>query len=255
MLPLGGVGGFTSCNKEPDESDLYTFTGQTIQEFVEVDDNLSLFRQILERANLWAEMRTYGQYTCYAPSNEGVIAYVDSLWNDPKSTDDNGNLVHNGMTENSVNGLTDQQCKEIAKYHISTMTYLYADLSETSSAGANEVFTYLGQTFSSEICDDGSVRLGGSAIVDKDNDRHDIELANGYLHYINKVIPRNTQTINEMMKNLTQYKVFYEALDKTSSIMLLTTTTVVRVQAGHQLSSMCLPSVMCAIPCLQRILQ
>ena len=107
---------FTSCNKEPDESDLYTFTGQTIQEFVEEDDNLSLFRQILERANLWAEMRTYGQYTCYAPSNEGVIAYVDSLWNDPKSTDDNGNPVHNGMSENSVNGLTDQQCKEIAKY-------------------------------------------------------------------------------------------------------------------------------------------
>ena len=33
---------FSSCNKEPDESDLYTFTGQTIQEFVEVDDNLSL---------------------------------------------------------------------------------------------------------------------------------------------------------------------------------------------------------------------
>ena len=95
----------SSCNKEPDESDLYTFTGQTIQEFVEEDDNLSLFRQILERANLWAEMRTYGQYTCYAPSNEGVTAYVDSLWNDPKSTDDNGNLVHNGMSENSVDGL------------------------------------------------------------------------------------------------------------------------------------------------------
>jgi len=138
MLPLGGLWGFSSCNKEPDESDLYTFTGQTIQEYVEEDDNLSLFRLILERANLWAEMRTYGQYTCYAPSNEGVIAYVDSLWNDPKSTDDNGNLVHNGMTDNSVEGLTDQQCKEIAKYHISTMTYLYADLSETSSAGANE---------------------------------------------------------------------------------------------------------------------
>ena len=215
---------FVSCNKEPDESDLYTFTGQTIQEFVEEDDNLSLFRQILERANLWAELRTYGQYTCYAPSNEGVVAYVDSLWNDPKSTDDNGNLVHNGMSENSVNGLTEQQCKEIAKYHISTMTYLYADLSETSSAGANEVFTYLGQTFSSEICDDGSVRLGGSAIVDRDNDRHDIELANGFLHYINKVIPRNTQTINEMMKNLTQYKVFYEALDKTGMLQLLSKT-------------------------------
>ena len=71
MLLLGGAVVFTSCNKEPDESDLYTFTGQTIQEFVEEDGNLSLFRQILERANLWAEMRTYGQYTCYAPSNEG----------------------------------------------------------------------------------------------------------------------------------------------------------------------------------------
>ena len=98
---------FSSCNKEPDESDLYTFTGQTIQEFVEADDNLSLFRRILERANLWAEMRTYGQYTCYAPSNEGVTAYVDSLWNDAKSTDDKGNLVHNGMRDSQIPYIND----------------------------------------------------------------------------------------------------------------------------------------------------
>ena len=38
------------------------------------------------------------------------------------------------------------------------------------------------------------------------------------------MIPRNTQTINEMMKNLTQYKVFYEALEKTGMLPLLSKT-------------------------------
>ena len=34
-----------SCNKEPDESNLYTFTGETIETFIEKDSTLSSYPQ------------------------------------------------------------------------------------------------------------------------------------------------------------------------------------------------------------------
>ncbi|MDD4534432.1 MAG: hypothetical protein PHC48_08160, partial [Prevotella sp.] len=91
-----------SCNKEPDESNLYTMKGETVQSFIENDSDLTSFKYILQRTGLDRNMATYGQYTCYAPTNEGVQQYVDSLWNDPEAV-----IEHNGMTANSLEGLSD----------------------------------------------------------------------------------------------------------------------------------------------------
>ena len=33
----------TACNPEPDESDLYTFTGETIESFIKKDSSLTSF--------------------------------------------------------------------------------------------------------------------------------------------------------------------------------------------------------------------
>ena len=39
----------TSCNPEPDESDLYTFTGETIESFIKKDSTLSSFNYVLSQ--------------------------------------------------------------------------------------------------------------------------------------------------------------------------------------------------------------
>ena len=97
-VALGTTLSLTSCDKEPDESDLYTFTGQTIQDFLEENDSIfSLFNVIMNRSGYDRMMDAYGTYTCYAPINSGVQKYVDSLYNDPLAKID-----HNGLTENSV---------------------------------------------------------------------------------------------------------------------------------------------------------
>ena len=50
-VALGTTLSLTSCDKEPDESDLYTFTGQTIQDFLEENDSIfSLFNVIMNRS-------------------------------------------------------------------------------------------------------------------------------------------------------------------------------------------------------------
>ena len=70
---------FGSCNKEPDESNLYTFTGETVESFIQKDSDLTSFNYILSRVRLDRMMASYGQYTCFAPTNEGVKAYLNCI--------------------------------------------------------------------------------------------------------------------------------------------------------------------------------
>ncbi|MBQ4519991.1 MAG: hypothetical protein II999_05200 [Bacteroidaceae bacterium] len=206
-VALGTTLSLTSCDKEPDESDLYTFTGQTIQDFLEENDSVfSLFNVIMSRSGYDRMMDAYGTYTCYAPVNEGVRKYVDSLYNDPKAK-----VEHNGMTENSVAGLTDEQCKEIAMFHLSNIENTYIEV--LSNTGGAEIMTMLNTPFTSTLGEDGIVRLGEVA-ADIQVTSYDHEMENGYVHVITGVIPRNTTHVSEVMADFPQYKIFFEALEK-----------------------------------------
>ena len=200
---LGAIFLLTSCNEEPDDSNLYTFTGQTIQDFLEENDSaFSLFNVIMSRSGYDRMMDTRGQYTCYAPVNEGVVAYLDSLYNDPKAK-----IEHNGMTENSVYGLTDEQCKEIAQYHLSSIMNSYIEV--LSNFNGKEVGTMLNTPFTSKLWDDGIVRLNGVAKVLT----YDNEMINGYVHTLSDVIPRSTMQVADKLKELQEFELFFAALD------------------------------------------
>lgn len=204
----------TSCNKEPDESNLYTFTGQTIQDYLVDNDSIfHQFNKIMTRAGYDRMMATYGQYTCYAPVNEGVDRYVDSLWNDPEAK-----IEHNGMTENSVEGLTDEQCKEIAQYHLSASKYSYIE--QLSSPSDKEITTMLNTPFVSKEYDDGITRFNGVAAVLK----YDQEMENGYVHVIDQVIPHTTLNVAEVLEKRPELSIFFEALKETGLLDSLAVT-------------------------------
>ena len=107
------VGVLASCENEPDGDDLYTATGKTINDYIVEDADLTSFEYILQRIGLDKSLSAWGTYTCFAPTNDGVTAYIDSLWND-----DECRTPHNGLTANSLEGLTDSLCTDIAKYHL-----------------------------------------------------------------------------------------------------------------------------------------
>lgn len=203
-VALGSTVAFTSCVKDPDESNLYTFTGQTIQDYlVENDSIFSLFNVILNRSGYDRMMASYGQYTCYAPVNSGVEKYIDSLYNDVEAEE-----PHNGMTENSVNGLTVEQCKEVAQYHLSSMMNSYVEV--LSNSTGKEISTMLNTPFISKLGDDGIVRLNDVAEVTT----YDQEMTNGYVHVITNVIPRTTRRVAEVLEKNPQFALFFEALEK-----------------------------------------
>ena len=118
LLAFAGLALLAACNPEPDESDLFTATGETASDYIKRKGELKAFNYILSRVRLDRNLSSYGEYTVFAPTNEAIAAYIDSLYNDTECP-----VPHNSMTENSLEGLTDSLCHDIAEYHLINGTY------------------------------------------------------------------------------------------------------------------------------------
>lgn len=216
-LALPVVAALSSCVAEPDDSNLYTFTGQTIEDFLKVNDDFSNFNYILTRSGYDRVLSTYGTYTCFAPTNEAVDRYVDSLWNDVESVDENNQLLHNGMTEPSLEGLTDSLCLDIAQYHLAPSVVN----SVTMSGAGTTILTMLGRSITTSVATNGSTMLNDeAAITSADN-----EMVNGMVHVIDKVIPRSNRLLGNEINRNGDYNIFYQALELTGLLDLINGAT------------------------------
>ena len=202
---LPGMMGLTSCSEDIDESNLYTFTGETIEDYLaNRPDQFSSFNYILQRAGLDKLMSGYGTYTCFAPTNEAVEEYIDSLYNDPE----NKELPHNGMTANSLEGLTDSLCNDIAKFHLAATEVMAINMESGMT-----INTMLGRDINTNIDSiTGSTIINAySHITSMDN-----ELENGVLHEIDHVIRRSNLLVSgEMEKHPDLFSFFSQALKLT----------------------------------------
>ena len=131
MLAIGfmAVMGLTSCNEEPDDSNLFSADDQTISEMLRDRDNLTGFYRILQKGGFDKYLGTYGEYTCFAPINEGVEVYIDSLYDDTSYLISKAKLKHNGIAEagnwnslgllDKIELMPDSLCDDIARFHLS----------------------------------------------------------------------------------------------------------------------------------------
>ena len=73
------AGGFLqiSCLDEQHPGSYYTFEGETVASFLENREDLfSDFIYCLKESGVWGEMRTYGEHTCFAPTNEAMKTFL-----------------------------------------------------------------------------------------------------------------------------------------------------------------------------------
>ena len=190
-----------SCSNEPKGEDLFTETGKTINNYIVEDADLTSFEYILSKVDLDKALDAYGNYTCFAPTNAGVAAYIDSLWNDTEAR-----IEHNGLRSNSLDGLNDSLCNDIAKYHlVSGNAYTIVNLE--SAGGFN---TMLGFSVSTDVIDGNTVLNNVSRIISADN-----EAVNGIFHKIDKVIARSSRLISDEFAHIEGYSIFMEALKAT----------------------------------------
>lgn len=199
-----GMLSLTSCKEDIDESNLYTFTGETIEDYLaNRPDKFSSFNYILQRTELDKLLSGYGTYTCFAPDNEAVAAYIDSLYND----NTNKNLPHNGMTENSLEGLTDSLCNDIAKFHLASTKVMAINMENGMT-----INTMLGRDINTSIDSiSGKTIINSySLITGMDN-----ELENGVLHEVNHVIRRSNLLVSGEMEKHDDLTIFADALKLT----------------------------------------
>ena len=211
-LALPATMGLFSCSENIDEANLYTFTGETIEDYLQTrPDQFSSFNYILERVGYDKIMSAYGTYTCFAPDNKAVSAYIDSLYND---TADVRNVWtvgkdritgHNGMTAAGLEGLTDSLCRDIALIHLLYSKVLSADMAKDASFS-----TLLNREINTTVGSNAETIVNSYSIVDPEN--MDVELENGVLHHIDHVITRSNNLVLAELGRHENYTLFTDAL-------------------------------------------
>ena len=201
----------TSCKEDIDESNLSTFTGETIEDYLlNRSDQFSSFNYILSRIDYDKILSAYGTYTCFAPNNESVAEYLDSLYNDTV----NINVPHNGLTAPGIEGLgpdnpkSDSLCRDIALYHL-----LNTKIMGVNMGNGMTIKTMLGRDINTSIDSVSGALLvsRGAKVTSMDN-----ELENGVLHEIDHVITRSNMLIaGEMENQPSGYTIFTQALKLT----------------------------------------
>jgi len=219
-LPLGAAAvlALTACNPEPDESNLYTFTGQTAEDFIVAEPSLTAFHTILSRVGLERTLASYGQYTVFAPNNDGVYRYIDQLFNDTTAR-----IPHNGVdvalynSGQKLEALTDSLCSDIARYHMLGSSRSIIDM----GVEGGTVNTMLGVPLSTSIDSLGQTVLNGvAAIISQDN-----EVTNGYVHIVDNVAPRNSRVLTDELERHPEFSIFFEALKATGLGEMLKVTS------------------------------
>ena len=168
----------SSCVEELKTENYYTFTGQTITDFVESNDNFSSFLYVLERTNMNSLLSAYGEYTCFIPTNAAIDKY----------------LSERGKT--NVKELTDEECDTIAYGHIiKDMAYMTIDMNEGVLGTPNMNERYIQITIDS-LTGDFYVNKTTKIII------RDQELENGVGHVIDNVMKHSILMLPDLMEEL-----------------------------------------------------
>ena len=190
LVCCGITAALTSCTEDIDESNLYTFTGETIEDYLSNrSEQFSSFNYILGRIGYDKILSAYGTYTCFAPTNDAVTQYIDSLYADETNKD----LPHNGMTARGLEGLTDSLCEDIALFHL-----LNTKVMGVNMGNGMTIKTLLGRDINTSIDSvSGQVVISRAALVTS----MDNELENGVLHELNHVITRSNLLVAGEMES------------------------------------------------------
>ena len=157
----------SSCVEELKTENYYTFTGEMITDYLENrEDKFSDFTYVLGRSGVKELLAAYGNYTCFAPTNEAFDIY----------------LAERGKS--SVQELTDEECDTISYGHVikSELDYfLTTDMDNGVLGTANMNDRYV-QVEIDSLTGDFYINRNSKIIV------RDEEVENGVVHVVDHVL-------------------------------------------------------------------
>ena len=190
------------CLSEYAPGSYYTFTGQTVADFLynetekSSDSVFSDFITILKRANIWSELSTYGTYTCFAPTNNAVRAYLRKI--SPTYT---------------LDSLTDADCDTLAWTHLVNTVCYSSDINEGALPEMNLNDRFLVLSFDSVPNEEnGSYRLRYCINQNTHLIQMDDTCENGVVHVVDSVIVAAGDFIYDVVQANPECTIFAQAL-------------------------------------------
>ena len=193
ILLSGLIASLASCKDEVDESDLFTFTGETAYSYLQNNEDFTDFAYILSRVKLSKRSQSTisellsarGNYTVFAPTNEAIEHFLDSVY-ETKNFD---------LTQ-----IPDSMAEAIAKNclidHKEQPSYLSTTFVTGALGKTNMNSRYIQIDY--DNAPDGSlitlVNLRSRIITP------DIEVINGVSHTIDHVIDMSASTLPDLIK-------------------------------------------------------
>lgn len=206
MIACSGLMGLVSvsCSDDMPAESYYTFTGEMMSDYLKNHGEFSSFAEIVSRSrysqrgvNIMDLLGTYGRYTCFAPTNDAVSAYMKA----------------NGYT--SLAEIPNDVCDTIARTHLINNAIFYTadfkDRNDVEKVNMNDRYLSLAQVPGAN--DDITYQLNrsGRIIMAAAND----SVENGVVHAVDQVLVSSNQTLTDLMLENPEVARMSEALDKT----------------------------------------
>ena len=198
-LALIGLSGLLpACNDDMPAASYYTFTGETMADFLQRREDFSLFRRIVERAGRMDFMGSRGARTFFPATNAGVETF----------------LQEKGYS--SVEDIPEAYCDTLVRTSIVERIIYTYDLPATSQEN-NELDLPLIFETSGDTVDAQQMALTiinrRSAIV---NEMKNDSVENGVVHSVDRVIVPSTSFGSTLLdENHADFEIWYEALRRT----------------------------------------
>jgi uncharacterized surface protein with fasciclin (FAS1) repeats len=179
-----------SCKEEVDE--MFSVNDQpSIMRYLQDNEDVSLWAEIVKEAGLLNTFAVANEMTAFVPDNEAVKAF----------------LKEKNVSE--VADLDVEYLKKLVKYHTLATKFKH----DAFGVGFIPDTTFTGAHLSTTFGDGGinSIYINKDAkIISKD-----IEVSNGYIHKINKVLHLVVETLEELYENDPNLTIFNQAMIKT----------------------------------------
>ena len=200
-----------ACREEIDKSNRYTFTGETVADFMlNRSEKYSHMISLMKRAKLLSLLNTYGQYTLFLPDNEAVEKYIDEKDSIYWATKETDTPIWTGITSPLVEELSDSMANVIARSHLVEGNYPTASFDDGALPHWNFYDRYLGISYEPTI-ESFYIKINAiSRIIDSDN-----KVENGVIHMVDKVIESTNDILPEQIAKYSFFGLFSEALNTT----------------------------------------
>ena len=211
--------GIFSCSdlwSEQHPGTYYVNSGNTLATFLEnhPSGQFSDFVYILKKAGVWGEMKSYGEHTCFAPTNEAVQQYLKERKEEALAAGKDSIA----KTFESIETLTDIVIDSIAKTHLCAATFYCSDMSGDGAFPSpnmlDRYLTYMSyaETIWTEARDTFKLKLAfrvnqQSKIIEDDD-----SVQNGVVQIIDRVLRPSNKFLPGLLKDNPNAQIFYEAL-------------------------------------------